>query len=67
MTAGSDLHGKYLTVAAYFRGKVFIKEVEDNMLTVQGQYSSNFDEWPKSTFDLVCPSACNTPINLSSK
>ncbi|KAI7959388.1 hypothetical protein MJO28_003179 [Puccinia striiformis f. sp. tritici] len=65
--AASDLHGKYLTVAAYFCGKVSIEEVEDNMLAVQGQYPSYFNEWPKSTFDLVCPSACNTPINLSSK
>ena len=33
---------QYLTVAAYFRGKVSMKEVEDNMASVQQKNSAYF-------------------------
>ncbi|KAH8920534.1 tubulin-domain-containing protein [Atractiella rhizophila] len=45
MAACDPKHGRYLTVAAYFRGKVSMKEVEDQMLAVQSKNSSYFVEW----------------------
>ncbi|KAI9608259.1 hypothetical protein KEM48_003393 [Puccinia striiformis f. sp. tritici PST-130] len=43
--ASDPRHGRYLTVAAYFRGKVSMKEVEENMLSVQSKNSNYFVEW----------------------
>jgi tubulin beta len=48
MAASDPRHGRYLTVAAYFRGKVSMKEVEENMLSVQSKNSNYFVEWSKS-------------------
>ncbi|WAR54717.1 hypothetical protein PtB15_4B334 [Puccinia triticina] len=45
MAASDPRHGRYLTVAAYFRGKVSMKEVEENMLSVQSKNSNYFVEW----------------------
>ncbi|OAV84828.1 hypothetical protein PTTG_31024, partial [Puccinia triticina 1-1 BBBD Race 1] len=45
MAASDPRHGRYLTVAAYFRGKVLMKEVEENMLSVQSKNSNYFVEW----------------------
>ena len=42
MAASDPRHGRYLTVAAYFRGKVSMREVEENMLSVQSKNSSYF-------------------------
>ncbi len=39
MTACNPLHGRYLTVASIFRGKVSMKEVEDQMLQYQTRMS----------------------------
>lgn len=39
MTACNPMQGKYLTVAAIFRGKVSMKEVEDSMLQHQTRLS----------------------------
>jgi tubulin beta len=56
MMAGADpRHGRYLTVAAFFRGKVSIKEVEDQMQTVQERNSANFVEWiPNNVQTALC-------------
>ncbi|WAQ81939.1 hypothetical protein PtA15_2A252 [Puccinia triticina] len=45
MAASDPRHSQYLTVAAYFRGKVSMKEVEENMLSVQSKNSNYFVEW----------------------
>ena len=45
MAACDPRHGRYLTVAAYFRGKVSMKEVEDQMQSVQNKNSAYFVEW----------------------
>ena len=39
MTACNPLHGRYLTVASIFRGKISMKEVEDQMLQYQTKMS----------------------------
>ncbi|KAM0752419.1 beta-tubulin [Meredithblackwellia eburnea MCA 4105] len=45
MAASDPRNGRYLTVAAYFRGKVSMREVEDSMLAVQQKNSAHFVEW----------------------
>ncbi|WFD38693.1 Tubulin beta chain (Beta tubulin) [Malassezia japonica] len=45
MAASDPRQGRYLTVAAYFRGKLSMKEVEDQMQAVQTKNSSYFVEW----------------------
>lgn len=48
-------NGRYLTAAAYFRGKVSTKEVEDEMCKVQDKNSNHFVEWiPNNTKTSVC-------------
>ncbi len=39
MAACDPRHGKYLTVAAIFRGKMSMKEVDDQMMHVQNKGS----------------------------
>lgn len=47
--------GRYLTAAAYFRGKVSTKEVEDEMRKVQDKNVGRFVEWiPNNTKTSVC-------------
>lgn len=47
--------GRYLTAAAYFRGKVSTKEVEDEMTKMQNKNASQFVEWiPNNTKTSVC-------------
>ena len=38
-------HGRYLTVAAVFRGRMSMKEVDEQMLGIQNKNSSYFVEW----------------------
>ncbi|KAK4695282.1 tubulin beta, partial [Phenoliferia sp. Uapishka_3] len=45
MAASDPRNGRYLTVAAYFRGKVSMREVEDSMMSVQQKNSAYFVEW----------------------
>jgi len=46
MTAGSDFrNGRYLTCSAIFRGKIAMKEVEDQMHAIQQKNSHDFVEW----------------------
>lgn len=48
-------NGRYLTAAAYFRGKVSTKEVEDEMRKIQDKNTSYFVEWiPNNTKTSVC-------------
>ena len=45
MAACDPRHGRYLTVAAMFRGRMSMKEVDEQMLNVQNKNSSYFVEW----------------------
>ncbi|KAI8927501.1 tubulin beta chain [Entophlyctis helioformis] len=55
MTASDPRHGRYLTAAAIFRGKLSTKEVEQEMLDVQLKNSSYFVEWiPNNVQTAVC-------------
>jgi len=55
MAACDPRHGRYLTVAAMFRGQMSMKEVDEQMLQVQNKHSSNFVEWiPSNIKTAVC-------------
>jgi tubulin beta len=45
MAACDPRSGKYLTVAAIFRGKMSMKEVDEQMLSIQNKNSAYFVEW----------------------
>ena len=42
MCAADPRHGRYLTAAALFRGRMSTKEVDEQMLNVQNKNSSYF-------------------------
>jgi tubulin beta len=55
MAAADPRHGRYLTVAAIFRGRISMKEVEQQMLAMQTKNSSFFVEWiPSNVKTAVC-------------
>ncbi|KIM31359.1 hypothetical protein M408DRAFT_7141 [Serendipita vermifera MAFF 305830] len=55
MAASDPRHGRYLTVAAVFRGKVSMKEVEEQMQNVQSKNSAYFVEWiPNNVLTAQC-------------
>jgi len=55
MAAADPRHGRYLTVAAIFRGRISMKEVEQQMVTIQTKNSSYFVEWiPSNVKTAVC-------------
>ncbi|KAJ1796242.1 Tubulin beta-3 chain [Coemansia sp. RSA 2399] len=55
MVNADPRHGRYLTCAAMFRGKVSLKECEDTILGYTEKNSSYFIEWiPNSTQIAVC-------------
>ena len=55
MAASDPRHGRYLTVAAMFRGRVSMKEVDDHMFNLQNKNSSYFVEWiPNNVKTAVC-------------
>ncbi|KAJ8337155.1 hypothetical protein SKAU_G00383750 [Synaphobranchus kaupii] len=55
MAACDPRHGRYLTVAAVFRGPMSMKEVDEQMLSVQCKNSSYFVEWiPNNVKVAVC-------------
>ncbi|EEP81078.1 tubulin beta chain [Uncinocarpus reesii 1704] len=56
MMAASDFrNGRYLTCSAIFRGKVSMKEVEDQMRNVQNKNHSYFVEWiPNNIQTALC-------------
>uniref|UniRef100_A0A2K6SD20 Tubulin beta 4A class IVa n=1 Tax=Saimiri boliviensis boliviensis TaxID=39432 RepID=A0A2K6SD20_SAIBB len=57
MAACDPRHGRYLTVAAVFRGRMSMKEVDEQMLSVQSKNSSYFVEWiPNNLFHV--PDSC---------
>merc|ERR1712156_1286574 len=55
MTACDPRYGRYLTVATIFRGRMSMKEVDEQMLAVQNKNSSYFVEWiPNNVKVAVC-------------
>ncbi|KAF9977175.1 Tubulin beta-4B chain [Actinomortierella ambigua] len=55
MAASDPRHGRYLTVAAMFRGRMATKEVDEQMHNVQSKNSSYFVEWiPNNVKTAVC-------------
>ena len=55
MAACDPRHGRYLTVAAIFRGKMSMKEVEEQMTYMHDKNSSHFVEWiPHNVKTAVC-------------
>merc|ERR1712098_1035945 len=55
MCASDPRHGRYLTASALFRGKMSTKEVDEQMVSVQGKNSSYFVEWiPNNIKSSVC-------------
>lgn len=55
MAAADPTHGRYLTVATFFRGKVSVKEVEDQMNHIQERNSAYFVEWiPNNVQTAIC-------------
>jgi len=45
MCASDPRHGRYLTAAALFRGRMSTKEVDEQMLNVKSKNNSYFVEW----------------------
>ncbi|XP_037931257.1 tubulin beta-2 chain-like [Teleopsis dalmanni] len=55
MAACDPRHGRYLTVAALFRGRMSMKEVDEQMLNIQTKNSAYFAEWiPHNCKTAVC-------------
>ena len=55
MAACDPLKGRYLTVAAIFRGKMSMREVDDQMYGIQNANKNLFVEWiPNNVKTAVC-------------
>jgi tubulin beta len=55
MCAADPRHGRYLTAAAIFRGRVSTKDVDEQLLNAQNKNSSFFVEWiPDNIKSAVC-------------
>jgi tubulin beta len=55
MCASDPRHGRYLTAAALFRGRMSSKDVDEQMLNVQNKNSSYFVEWiPNNIKSSIC-------------
>ena len=55
MAASDPRNGRYLTCSALFRGKVSMKEVEDQMRSIQTKNQSYFVEWiPNNVQTALC-------------
>jgi tubulin beta len=58
MCAADPRHGRYLTAASMFRGRMSTKEVDEQVLNVQNKNSSYFVEWIPN--NMKC-SVCDIP------
>uniref|UniRef100_F7IHK1 Tubulin beta chain n=1 Tax=Callithrix jacchus TaxID=9483 RepID=F7IHK1_CALJA len=55
MAACDPCHGRYLTMAAIFRGRMSMREVDEQMFNIQNKNSSYFAEWlPHNVKTAVC-------------
>lgn len=53
MTACDPRHGRYLTVAAIFRGIMSMKEVDEQMLSVQNKNSGYINKYILNVINAV--------------
>ncbi|KAK9768509.1 Tubulin beta chain (Beta tubulin) [Basidiobolus ranarum] len=58
MAASDPRHGRYLTCAAMFRGRMSMREVDDQMISAQQKNSNYFVEWIPSNIKV---SLCDIP------
>ncbi|CAH2064648.1 unnamed protein product, partial [Iphiclides podalirius] len=58
MTACDPRHGRYLTVATMFRGRMSMREVDDQVMAIQNKNSSYFVEWIPNNLKV---SVCDVP------
>ncbi|OAF67116.1 beta-tubulin [Intoshia linei] len=55
MTACDTRSGKYLTAAIIYRGRMSMREVDDNILSMQTRNTKSFVEWiPNNVISAVC-------------
>ena len=55
MAACDPRHGRYLTAAAIFRGRLSVRDVDEQMLNIQNKNSSYFVDWiPNNVKTAVC-------------
>jgi tubulin beta len=54
MAACDPRHGHYLTVAAIFRGRMPMKEVDEQVLNIHNRNSSYFVKWIPNVKTAVC-------------
>uniref|UniRef100_A0A2K6CSW9 Tubulin beta chain n=1 Tax=Macaca nemestrina TaxID=9545 RepID=A0A2K6CSW9_MACNE len=55
MAACDPRHGRYITVAAIFRGRMPMREVDEQMFNIQNKNSSYFADWlPNNVKTAVC-------------
>lgn len=66
MCAADPRHGRYLTCAVMFRGKLSAKQVDDEMLSMSNKNSTSFVEWiPNNIKASICDVA-PTGLEMSS-
>ncbi|XP_061727171.1 tubulin beta chain-like isoform X3 [Cydia pomonella] len=58
MTACDPRHGRYLTVATMFRGRMSMREVDNQIVAIQNKNSSFFVEWIPNNLKV---SVCDVP------
>lgn len=58
MAACDPRHGKYLAVAGMFRGRLSVKEVEEEITNIQNKNSAYFVEWIPNN---IKTTICNVP------
>ena len=55
MCAADPRHGKYMTAAAIYRGRISTREVDDQILNVVSKNSAYFVEWiPNNVLTAIC-------------
>lgn len=55
MVACDPRYGRYMTVAAIFRGRISMKEIDEQMANIQNKNKASFVEWiPNNVKTAVC-------------
>lgn len=55
MVACDPRQGRYMTVAAIFRGRISTKEIDEQMVNIQNKNTSYFVEWiPNHVMTAIC-------------
>ena len=72
MAARDQHHGCYLAVATVFQGCLSMKEVDEQMLSIQSKNSSYFVEWIPNNMkvdvcDIPPPSRCPPPSSATAR